>query len=263
MKLMFAALLLLLIGCKSSDKKESSSASVQGAYKMLSQSMKSNTVDTTSTSGTQLKIYTDDFMMYAGLNSPDSISYFGIASYSANMDTVLEHVLYSANDSTSDDTARHYTLVIEKTAKGYKQVIPEIGTGDNKIKLTEEYETVGTTSTSALDGAWKQVKRYWIKGKDTTVANNPVQYKVYQSGYCIWGNTWADSLNKKHTGIGFGTFTLNGNKVKESMTASTYADVRGHDFNIDIEMNGKDGFTQTMNNPDSTKGVEVYIRMKK
>ena len=260
MKLMFAALLLLFIGCKSKDKTESTS--MPGAYKMLSVSMKSKTVDTTSTSANQLKIYTDDFMMYANINSPDSISGFGIGSYSVNMDTVSEHVIYSANDSTSDDTARHYTLHIEKTAKGYIQVIPEMGTGDDKIKLTEDYESVGTATTSALDGAWKLIKRLWIKGADTTVGT-PVQYKVYQSGYCIWGNTWTDSLSKKHTGIGFGTFTMTGNKVKESMTASTYYDVRGHDFDIDIELNGKDEFTQRMNNADGTKGVEVYMRMKK
>jgi hypothetical protein len=260
MKLMFAALLLLFIGCKSKDKTENTS--MPGAYKMLSQTRKSTTVDTTIKGGQQLKIYTDDFIMYAGINSPDSVSWFGVGSYSMNKDTVSEHIVYSAGDSTSDDTARHYTLMIEKTTKGYKQVIPEIGTGNNKVKLTEDYETVGTSSKSDLDGSWKLVKRFTVKGTDTT-KQETVQYKTYFAGYCIWGNTWKDSVNKQHTGIGFGTFTMTGNKVKESMTASTYSDVRGHSFDIDIALNGKDEFTQTMTNPDGTKGVEVYTRMKK
>ena len=259
MKLMFASLLLLFIGCKSKDKTESTS--MPGAYKMLSQSVKNKTTDTTTTSGQQLKIYTDDFMMYANINSPDSISGFGIGSYSINKDTVTENVMYTSSDSTSNDTLMNYTLLIEKTDKGYKQIIPEMGSGDNKTKLTEDYEKTGTGTTD-LDGAWKQVKRYQIKGTDTMAQNN-TQYKTYYAGYCIWGNTWTDSLNKKHTGIGFGTFSLNGSKVKESMTASTYSDVRGHDFDIDVVMNGKDEFTQTMNNADGTKSVEVYMRMKK
>jgi hypothetical protein len=260
MKLVSAFLLLFIIGCKSSDKKES--LNMPGTYNMLSQSVKGDKTDTTYTSLQQLKIYTEDFMMYANVNSPDSASGFGIASYSVNADTVTENVIYNASDSTSDDTLRHFTLIIEKTAKGYKQVIPEIQFGAEKMKLTEDYESAGTAAKSSLDGAWKLVKSYTIKGKDTT-NNNAVQYKTYNAGYVIWGNNWSDSMNKKHTGIGFGKFEMTGNKVKESMTASTYSDVRGHDFDIDIELNGTDGFTQTMNNTDGTKSVEVYTRLKK
>ena len=56
---------------------------------------------------------------------------------------------------------------------------------------------------------------------------------------------------------------MNGNKVKESMRASTYSSVRGHDFDIDIKLNGSDGFTQTITDTDGTKNIEVYIRLKK
>ena len=56
---------------------------------------------------------------------------------------------------------------------------------------------------------------------------------------------------------------MNGDKVKETMTASSNYQVRGHDFDIDITMNGTDGFTQTMNNKDGSKSVEVYERLKK
>lgn len=263
MKLFYVASLLLFISCNNAGKKADTSTSMTGAYTMLSQSVKNDKTDTTYTSLQQMKIYTDDFMMYANINTPDSISSFGIGSYSVSMDTVTENVIYTASDSTSDDTSPRYQLQIEKTAKGYKQVIPEIGSGENKVKLTEEYSTTGTGVTSTLDGAWKQSNGYLVKGNDTTM-RNPVQYKMYNSGYCIWGNTYKDSLNKTHTGIGFGKFAMDGgNKVKESMIASTYSEVRGHDFTIDIEMNGADEFKQTMNNDDGTKSVEVYKRMKK
>ena len=106
------------------------------------------------------------------------------------------------------------------------------------------------------------LKRYWIKGTDTS-SITATQFKTYFSGYVIWGHTYKDSLNKTHTGMGFGKFTLNGNKVKESMTASTYSEVRGHDFDIDLEMSGSDGFTQITNNPDSSRSVEIYERLKK
>jgi hypothetical protein len=259
MKLFCAALLLLFASCNNEDKKES--VSMPGAYSMLSQHVKGDKVDT-SYSLQQLKIFTGDYMMYANINSPDSVSSFGVGTYTAAGDSVLETVLFNAYDSTSDDTARTYTLHIEKTDKGYKQVIREIGSADNKVTLTEEYGSVGTGSSSPLDGAWKQVKRYWIKGTDTT-SYTPVQYKFFWSGHCAWGNVWTDSTNKKYTGIGFGTFTLTGDKLKESMKASTYWDVRGQDFDITIAMDGKDGFTQTMNNSDGTKSLEVYVRMKK
>ena len=48
--------------------------------------------------------------MYANVNSPDSVSSFGIGSYTASGDTVSENVIYSASDSTSDDTARSFML---------------------------------------------------------------------------------------------------------------------------------------------------------
>lgn len=259
MKLLFAVLLLFIIGCKNAKKEP---LSMTGAYKMVSQSVKSAKTDTTYTNVYQLKIFTDDFMMYANINSPDSVSAFGIGSYSVNKDTVIENVIYTAFDSTKNDTRRHFNLIIEKTPKGYKQVIPEVGTGDDKYTLTENYESAGTATKTPLDGAWKLVSSYLITGKDTT-KNTLTQYKTYYAGYCIWGETGNDSQNKNHTGIGYGKFEMTGSdKVKESMIASTYSGIRGHDFDITIELNGADEFKQTLNNSDGSKSVEVYQRLK-
>ncbi|MDB5198528.1 MAG: hypothetical protein JWO92_491 [Chitinophagaceae bacterium] len=262
MKILIGAVMLFIIGCNTSDKKEN--ASMPGAYKMLSQHVKSDSTDTTYTSLQQMKIYTDDYMMYVTVNSPDSVSSFGIGTYTSDKDTVTENVIYSASDTSKNETAATFKLVIEKTGKGYKQIIPDMLSRGQHITLTEEYESAGTATKSLLDGAWKQTKSYWVTGKDTTVSSGVTQFKTYYAGHVIWGNTYADSASKIHTSIGFGTFVMNGdNKVKESMTASSIYQVRGHDFDMDITMNGTDGFTQTMNNKDGSKSVEIYERLKK
>jgi hypothetical protein len=262
MKVILVMSLFLIIGCNSNDKKEEN-ASMAGAYKMLTQNVKSDKTDTTYTSLHQLKIYTGDYMMYANFNSPDSVSGFGIGSYTMDKDTIVENVIYNASDTSRNDNPGSFKLVIEKTAKGYKQIIPDIISQGEHIKLTEEYETVTTATKSPLDGVWKQTKSYYVSGKDTT-ANKVTQFKTYYAGHVIWGNTYVDYNKKNYTAIGFGKFEMSGNnKVKESMTSSTNYMVRDHDFDIDVELNGKDGFTQTINNKDSSKSVEVYERVKK
>jgi hypothetical protein len=262
MKLTFAAILLLFIGCTGSQKE--AELNMPGVYKMVSRSIKTDKTDSTYSNIDQLKIYTDDHMMYANINSPDSVSGFGIGSYSVAKDTVTENVIYMANDTSFSENPASYDLAIKKTEKGYQQLIIGIqNKAGDKMDLTESYESTGLTQTTPLDGSWKMVKRYQIKGKDTTL-NKASQFKTYYAGYCIWGHTWKDSLNKTHTGIGYGKFTMTGNnKVKESMMVSTYAEVRGHDFDIDIELMGKDEFKQTIVDPDGSITVEIYERLKK
>lgn len=253
-----AAAVLLVISCTSSEKK--ADLSMTGAYKMTVMGWKSSTTDTTITTPHQMKIFTDDFMMYSNINAPDSVSSFGVGSYIAKNDSVFESIVFSASDSTYDDTLRNYTLVITKTEKGYKQVIN--GIGSNNLILTEEYVTSGTGLKSSIDGMWKLEKVYWTNGKDTSV-NNRIQYKAFLGGNCMWGNVWTDSLNKNHTAMGYGTFTLDGNKLIESMEASTFAAVRGQKFEMDIEFPDADSYQQTRIENDGSKTVEIYRRMKK
>jgi len=261
MKQVLAILFLAAIGCNNAPEKKA--LSMSGAYSMLSQAVKGEKIDTTYSNLKQLKIFTDDHMMYANVNPADSVSSFGIGSYSSSMDTITETVLYNASDSSASDSAQTYHLTIEKTAKGYKQIIPEIGTGTQKIKLTEEYEIVGTKASSPLDGLWKMTKGYTVKGTDTSKGDG-IQYKMYNAGHFMFGNTWTDSTKKLHTGIGFGTFTMDGTtKVKESVTASTYYQIRGQSFDIEIELTGTDEFKQTLTNKDGSKGIEFYQRVKK
>jgi len=258
MKNVYAIMLLFIIGCKGTDK----NISMPGAYKMLSQSAKNDKTDTTYTSRQQMKIFTEDYMMYANVNPSDSSSSFGVGSYTMNGDTLTENVIYTSSDSTFNDSLRSFTLIINKTGKGYEQIIPDMQFNGQTWKWTEDYESAGTDAKTAVDGVWKMVKRYMVKGSDTTITNQ-VQYKTYYAGGVIWGNTWTDSLNKIHTGIGFGKFTSTGNKIKESMINSTYSMVTGHDFDVDTEMNGTDSFTQKITDPDGTVSVEVYERLKK
>lgn len=259
MKQVLAILLLAAFCCNSAPEKEA--LNMQGAYSMVSQSIKNATFDTTITSMKQLKIFTADFMMYANVEPADSVSGFGVGTYSISMDTIHETIFFNASDSSSSDSAATYHLTITKTDKGYTQVIPEIGT--DKYQLTEAYTTVGTAATSAMDGLWKAVKMYQIKGTDT-VTNESNQYKMYSAGHFMFGHTWADSTKKLHTGIGFGTFTMEGTtKIKEHVDATTYSEIRGQDVELEIEMTGTDEYKQTITGKDGTKNVEFYKRVKK
>src|SRR5258705_4952878 len=175
MRIVLASALLFLIACNGGDEKED--VKVEGAWKMLSQNLKSDKTDTTNNSLQQLKIFTGDHMMYANVNSPDSASSFGVGSYEVTADTIAEHVFYTSTDSVKDDTARTFKVFIEKTNKGYKQVIPDIVSDGIHYKLTEEYELAGAETKTALDGALKPVKAIAIRGKDTTV-QSLTQYQV-------------------------------------------------------------------------------------
>lgn len=254
---------IFLIACNSTEEKKEN-LKVAGAYKMLSANIKSDTSDVTETTLQQLKIFTDDYMMYANVNPADSASSFGVGTYTTSGDTLTEQVIFSASAAAKDDTARTYHLFIEKTPKGYKQIIPDIGGPNDSLhyKLTEEYENAGDSTKTPLDGVWKHVMGYTINGKDST-SQKIIQYKAFFGGHVIWGHSTTDSLGKHHTGIGFGKFEMNGTKAKESLTSSTYSVVRGQSFDLEIELKGTDEFTQTIVFKDGSKEVETYQRLKK
>ncbi len=265
MKVILAIAVLAVMGCNEAAKTETETMSMPGAYSMLSQSVNDGKKDTTYTNIKQLKIFTGDHMMYANVNPADSVSSFGVGTYTADSGNIMETIIYNASDTSVNSMGGGtFKLVIEKTAKGYQQVIPEItGRDGQKFKLTEAYESVGTAAKTALDGVWKQVKGYNIKGKDTS-ANTAVQYKAYSGGHFMFGHTYTDSTKKLHTGMGFGSFEMSSpTRVKENVQASTYYQIRGKSFDIEIALNGTDGFTQTITDADGSKSVEIYERVKK
>lgn len=234
-----------------------------GAYFMTSQTINDGKKDTKYTDLKQLKIYTDSFMMYTQLNPSDSASSFGVGSYTADTGTVTENVIYNSRDTIFSSAPASYTLNITKTPDGYIQVIPEISINSQKTKLTEEYQAVGKPQKTPLDGVWKETESYIVKGNDTT-KNNRTQFKTFYAGYFMYGHTVKDSANRNFTGIGFGTFEMDGdNKIKETDLNSTYSIAVGQSFSIDIEINGADNYKQTITNSDGSRSIEFYERLKK
>jgi len=262
MKNVFAIFLLSAVACTSASKKEP--LQMSGAYQMKSASLKNDKLDTTVTSLLQLKMYTADYMMYANVNPSDSVSSFGVGTFAINNDTLMENVFYRGSDTSMNDTENTFKLIISKSADGYTQTIPDIEWGEQgKVALSETYESVGTATATPLDGLWKQEKGYYINGTDTSI-NTVTQYKMYHNGHFMFGHTWRDSAQKISTGIGYGSFTMDGNtKLVETVKASNYSSIRGQTINIAVELNGTDGYTQTIISPDGSKNVEMYKRLKR
>ncbi len=233
-----------------------------GAYLMTSQTVNDGTNETKYTDVKQLKIYTDKYVMYSQVVATDSTSSFGVGGYTSDTSGVTENIIYTSRDSSFDDTARSYKLLVNKTPDGYNQVIPEITINNTKSKLTEVYQRVGKKQTTPLDGVWKQTKSYDINGNDTTWYNR-TEYKAFNNGYFMFGLTAKDSSGKISTGIGFGTFSMiSDNQMKETDLNSTYSIIAGQSFMIDVKLNGNDAYRQIITHPDSSKTVEFYERLK-
>jgi len=250
------SLILLAFACKTTPKIE-----MIGAYQMTTQVLNDGTKDSVLQRN-QLKIYTNDYMMYASPNVNDSFANFGIGRYKVENGKVYEYRFYTAEDGERMDT---FVLNIEKTYNGYKQVIEKINIGGKTYKLTEEYVSKGTDQKSDLDGAWKQMKAVYLNTKgDSSVNNSPLEYKVFQSGYFIWAITVKDSTNHKTSVFGYGPFDmLSTNKSRETVANSTF--VKGYvgkTYDVDVELNGTDTYKQTITFANGDKSTEVYQRLK-
>ncbi len=257
--LIFCCAVFVTISCNTPKKEK---PDMPGTYFMTSQTINDGVKDTKYTDLKQLKIYTDSFVMYTQVNPSDSVSAFGVGSYRADTGTVIENIIYSASDTSYNSKPPSYKLFITKTPEGYEQVIPEIITNSQKYKLTEDYNKVGTTAKTPLDGVWREINSYSVNGKDT-IKNNRIQFKSFYAGYFMFGHTFKDSSSKNHTGIGFGTFEMiSNNEIKETDLNSTYSIIAGQTFNVNIEMSGTNNYKQTINNSNGTKSVEYYERLK-
>lgn len=259
MKYLRFCFITLIISCNSSSNK---APKMEGTYLMTSQTINDGKTKTNYTQIKQLKMYTDKYVMYTQVDAVDSVSQFGVGYYTSDTGGVTEHIIYTSSNSIYDSTGKSYKLIITKTGDGYNQVIPEIVIDSTKSKLTEVYQKVGNTQKTPLDGIWKQTKSYDLKGTDT-VWYNRSEYKAFNDGYFMFGLTNTDSTGNITTGIGFGTFAMQGNnQMKETDLNSTYAIIAGQSFMIDVKINGNDSYEQTITHPDSTKTVEFYERLK-
>jgi hypothetical protein len=257
--LAFLCAAIIVVSCSKT------SPDMKGAYKMLSQNMKGDTLDITN-NNPQLKLYTEEYMMWTNYNPADSGSGFGICSYITNGDDVIESAIYSAANATVSDSTQNYTLAIERTGRGYKQQISSIdqSTGEKWLS-TEEYETVSTSKTSPLDGAWVMTNAFYTNDKGETFPIKSTIYRTYYAGNFMFGNTMRDSLNVPTTNIGFGTFEMNGDSaLTETMQTSSYANLVGRKFPIALKWNGPDEFTQTIVGEDGKSSeTETYKRLGK
>ena len=250
------SLILIVIGCGTNPKIE-----MIGAYQMTSQVLNDGTKDSVI-DRKQLKIYTDQYMMYASPNVTDSFANFGIGKYEIDNGKVIEYRFYTAEEGEKMDT---FVLDIEKTYNGYKQVINDIPIQGKKYKLTETYESYSTDQKSPLDGAWRQIKNIYLTSKgDSSVNNNPLEYKAFQSGYFIWAITVRDSTNKRTSVFGYGPFqTISPDRIRESVANSTFVTgVVGRKYDVDIKFNGNDSYQQTLTFANGDKSTEVYERLK-
>jgi hypothetical protein len=259
MKNLLACLLLfLMISCSEKAKEIPSMA---GAYYMTRQVINDGTRDSVI-DRKQLKIYTDRHMMFATPNLTDSFATFGIAEYKLDGNKLYEYIFYSAAEGDQNDTAE---LTIEKTDKGYIQVIDNILFDGRNVKLTEEYEMINRPQQSSLDGAWKQIKNVYINKKgDSSVNQTPLEYKIYQSGYFIWAITTRDSANQKTSVFGYGPFEMTSpNKSKETVQNSTFVtSLIGKTYEVDIEFIGTDSYKQTITFANGEKSIEIYQKLK-
>lgn len=259
MKYLKFCFITLVISCNSASKK---APDMPGAYLMVSQTVNDGTTKTKYTEVKQLKIYTAKFFMFTQVIASDSTASFGVGSYTADTSGVTENSVYYSSDNSFNDTARSYKLLITKTPDGYNQVIPDISINNASSKLTEVYQAVGKDQSSPLDGVWKQTKSYELKGTDTMWYNR-TEYKSFKNGYFMFGLTDRDSTGNITTGIGFGTFSMEGdNQMKETDLNSSYAVIAGQSFMIDFQLDGNDNYMQTITHPDGSKTVEFYERMK-
>lgn len=244
------------------DSNDSSAISIKGAYSMTKQVGNDGTKDTILKKE-QLKIFSDKFMMYASPRATDSFGEYGIAIYKQNKDTVKEYIFYTSSQGEIRDTASLHITPLPNG--GYRQAI-RYDDSATTFTLTEEYDRVGNEPASPLDGAWRQVKDIYIeKNGDTSRNVRKTQFKIYQSGYFIWANPNKDpASNNFYSAYGYGTFKmLNDKKSQETNINSTfYSLLVGKPVDVDIEMNGSDGYTQVIHGPEGQKSIEIYERLK-
>lgn len=257
-KLQVFILILLIVCCNDAPKEV---LNMEGAYFMTRQVINDGTTDSII-DRKQLKIYTDRYMMFATPNLTDSFATFGMAEYKMDGDKLTEHIFYRAAEGDQKDTA---VLTIEKTDKGFIQIIDNILFNGRNVKLIEEYEIINRPQQSPLDGSWKQIKNIFINQKgDSSVNQAPLEYKTYQSGYFIWAITTRDSANQKTSVFGYGPFELiDSSKTRETIQNSTFvSSLIGKTYEVDIEFIGTDSYRQMITFANGEKSIEIYQKLK-
>ena len=257
----FIFLLLAVVGLGCGCHTPQAPVNIAGAYDMVTQTFGGNVLDTTFTQHKQLKLYTGRFMMYVRLSPADSLSSYGVGTYTISGNRLVENIVYSAADTIAIKTPDSDTMVVTQTADGMEQARPNIRSDKGDISLKEVYHRVDTAVLSPIDGCWKQVSGYSVKGTDT-VRWADVQYKAFFAGNFAFGNVETDKRGITHAGVSYGTFTMAGNTVNETITASSWPALNGQHVAVEITVNSPDVFTQTIRQQDGTTEVLRYERLR-
>jgi len=255
-------LLLFLLVIAFTHCQEKKDLTMEGAYLMQSQLMNDGSKDSVI-NRRQLKIYTKDHVIYAAMRLPDSLASYAVGTYDINEDgKVVEHFYYSSANGAQKDT---FVLSVDKLDTGYKQVINDLSLQGRKYALIEQYKSVGTSDSTALDGAWRQTQNFYVTPQGDTSSNpNYTEFKVYNKGNFIWAASYPDSTQKLRTFFGYGKFQMDGtNKSKEINSLSTFPPLIDSTNNIDLEFIGNDFYKQTIVQPNGGKSIELYVRLKK
>jgi hypothetical protein len=236
---------------------------MNGAYSMLTQNVKGKGIDTTSAENRQLKIYIDSVMMYVLVNPAQNVSAFAVGAFTVDSGKLTESIIYNATENLQSTDVLSDTVSITKNDTGYMQVMSKILSDKGGIKITETYRSTSTNATSLLDGIWKQVSSYALRGTDT-ITHKDIEYKAFYASNFAYGDYYTDSLQQKSTGISYGTFSIDSSHhLTETITVSTWPELNGKTFVLDITINGNDSFTQTAVNATGDKEISVYERLKK
>lgn len=262
MKNLFALVLLIFIlACGNTEKK---STSMAGAYSLYRQVINDGSKDSL-TDRNQLKIYTDRHIMYASSTGRDSLANYGVGTYEVKNGNIHEYMFLRASEGTLLQQRDTAVLKIEPSNTGYMQAIEEIEVAGMKYKFSEQYDNVSKGTTSPLDGAWKQTARHYINTKgDTVTDNNPLQYKMYWSGFYIWAQTNRDSAQRPISVFGYGSFEMDGKtKSRETTWNSTFRSaLMGRTYELLLEFDGNDKYKQTIVFRNGDKSIEYYERLK-
>ena len=249
--------LLAIISCNNTKNV----INMNGGYIIVKQNFKGNSIDTTSVENNQLKIYIDSVMMYVLVNPSQDASAFAIGKFSVASGKLIENILYNATENLESTNIFSDTVNINKNDTGYVQTTTKMS-DKGGIKITETYKSAGTNTTSSIDGIWKQVASYALRGNDT-IKHSDAEYKAFYDGNFSYGDYYTDSLRQKRTGISYGTFSMDSNNnLTETITVSTWPELNDRTFVLAIIKNGNDSFTQTATNATGDKEISVYERVK-
>jgi hypothetical protein len=200
--------------------------------------------------------------MYVLMNPSQDVSAFAVGKFSIDSGKLIEHILYNATENLQSTDVFSDTVEINKNDTGYVQTSSKLVSDKGQINITETHRSTAANTTSILDGIWKQVSSYALRGNDT-MKHNDIEYKAFYAGNFSYGDYYDDSLKQKRTGVSYGTFSIDSScNLTETIAVSTWPELIDKTFVLSITKNNNESFTQTTVNAKGDKEISVYERVK-